>query len=62
MDTNKEAAQSLIIRALQSPKQSEAMLLIDAAQRLDPEKDGRAIKAAWLEIWLIANQNRNGEK
>lgn len=58
---NHAAALSLLTRALNSGKQSEATLLIDAAQRLDPAINAEDVKNQWLEKWIKANQNRIGE-
>ena len=61
MSTEQEAAQSLIARAFSAGSQPEAWLLIDAARRADPAVNTDALKSQWLEQWLEANKNRNGE-
>jgi len=59
MSTEQEAAQELIKLALQAERQSEANLLIEAAQRIDPTITADAIKNIWLEQWLEQNKSRS---
>jgi len=61
MSTQQEAAVSLASRAMQTDKQSEALLLIAAAQRLDPSINTEELQKQWLNQWLEQNKNRNGE-
>ena len=61
MDERQEAAVSLTRRAMQTNRQSEALLLIATAQRLDPSINAEELQKQWLDQWLEQNKNRNGE-
>jgi hypothetical protein len=54
MESNikQEAAQSLLDRAKDTSKSSEAYMLIDSAKRLNPTLDIDSIKRAWDEKWM----------
>jgi len=60
MTPDQEAAQSLVKRALDAERQSEAELLIDAAKTLDLSIKANELKSQWLEQWLEQNKNRKG--
>lgn len=55
---NKEAAKSLLNRAMEVDTQSRANFLIDTAGTLDSNIDTKAVKSMWLEQWLIQNKSR----
>lgn len=55
---NQQAALSLIQRARESVRQSEANLLIDAAARIEPSVNADKLKAEWLERWLVSSESR----
>ena len=57
-DINKEAAKSLLNRALEVKTQGCANMLIDTAKRLDETIDTVSLKEIWLESWIISNKNR----
>ena len=60
MTNKQQAARNLAQRAIHAERQSESNLLIAAAKSLDSTIDTAQLKAAWLEKWLLQNQNRKG--
>ena len=57
-EINKEAAKSLLNRALEVKTQGCAYMLIDTAKRLDSTIDTVALKNMWLDMWMWTNRNR----
>ncbi len=57
-DINKEAAKSLLNRALEVKTQGCAYMLIDTAKRLDETIDTVSLKTIWLDAWMWTNRNR----